>query len=109
MKDQNSDKIREMYDAKKEVPNPAANSQGAHLAAMVNGTTVSPTLELRDNESQRWAAEQTLKLGSAYPKETQPGTTVGPLAVQVVFESHDHAAQSAVGVRVVFDRGGETP
>ena len=70
-------KVREFLDAKKEVPNPAANNQGARLAAMIHGEKISPTLELRDNESQRWATEQTLKLHGAYPKpndeENRPG------------------------------------
>lgn len=74
-------KIREFYDAKKEVPNPAANSKEGQLVALVHGGVVTPTLELRDNDSQRWAAEQTLKLHGAYPseKDKQAGQGDGPI------------------------------
>jgi hypothetical protein len=102
-------KIREMYDAKKEVLNPAVSSNAAHLAAMIQGQTVSPVIELRDNESQRWAVEQTLKLRNAYPRQEQPGApAIGPLAVQVVFESSQaetphHETPTSLGVRVQFE------
>jgi hypothetical protein len=87
-------KIREMYDAKKEVLNPAISSNAAHLAAMVNGATVSPTIELGDNESQRWAVEQTLKLLGAYPKpnEDTAAKPDGPLAIRIYIQPSPHEA-----------------
>jgi AraC-like DNA-binding protein len=100
-------KVREFLDAKKEVPNPAVSNKTAQLSAMVNQTTVPETLELRDNESQRWAAEQTLKLHGAYPKETKddPNHGAGPI-VAIEFVSRQ-AAQDGAEQRVtaVLDFG----
>lgn len=95
-------KVRGLLDATKEVLNPAMGSNAAHMAAMVKETTVPPTLELRDNESQRWAAEQTLKLHGAYPKQEtkeEPGKGAGPI-VAIEFVSRQHASGGPTEQRV---------
>lgn len=74
-------KIREFYDAKKEVLNPV----GLVLDDSGSTTKIAEVVELRDNDSQRWAVEQTLKLHGAYPKDDAGPAGAGPAAVNIVF------------------------
>lgn len=89
-------KIRDFYDATKDVLNPTG------LVLGEDGKTVKAAeiVALRDNESQRWAAEQTLKLLDAYPTEDVGGAGTSPAAVTIVFAGQA-PQQVKTGIQIV--------
>jgi hypothetical protein len=94
-------KIREMYDAKKEVVTVGTvmNDDGKVLRG-------SEIVELRDNDSQRWAAEQNLKLLNAYPKDDLGSVGNGPVAVNIVFAQGPQSTKKT-GIQIVTIERGE--